>query len=645
MRHDCVFKLSFWSFLLVLLAGLPLGAETTRLALVVGNAAYEGDAALKNPVNDATDVASALKAAGWQVTLVTDADRRGFSRAVDNWGEQLATNKESNALFYYAGHGMQVDGQNYLLPVKTPFDTLSDVKHDAINLADVSTTIEESGTQVSLIVLDACRDNPFAKVTSRSVGGGARGLTVVQNGGGAKGSAIMFSTSPGDVAQDGSGRNGVFTAAFLHHVGSDLKLEDLFKKVTTEVRLTTGDKQKPWINASIGSDFYLLSDQIRQAHAAEAARLASLQAEQQAQARQAELDRLTQQVREAESAKAAELKKQLEAAQKEASSAKAAQAAAAALASSLLSEANKPKGKVRFESSVKGTVAVGSIILGPVAPGAPLFADSLGVGQAEFRFVGEDGTRQVKSAQVGTAAYTTLFFGKIPEGGTANGLSSISITVNAQQTGTLHIQARALAGDAAVAVPALMSVLRVGDSTQSLESPVNFTGEPFELTPGVNLVTSGSWLISARLEGDVQDAWYATAVVRTGGDAAVFLPVINYSGPYQLKEAQARRTIVEKQLFGANLARLGWNALGWISVIPGAFMTMAPAGVFLFSDSSNPRTEQEKNGALNGLWLGLPLDILAILSFSVYVPDAKLKNDMAELDKIIQLYERSSVSP
>jgi len=213
--------------------------------LVVGNAGYEGDAALKNPVNDATDVAAALKAAGWQVSLVTDADRRGMNNAIDAWGEQLNNNPDSSALFYYAGHGMQVDGANYLLPVKTPFLALSDIKHDALNLSDVTATLEAAKVQVSLIVLDACRDNPFAKIASRSVGGGARGLTIVQSGGGAKGSAIIFSTSPGDVALDGTGRNGVFTAAFLKNIDTDLKLEDMFKKVTAEVRQRRTTSKSP----------------------------------------------------------------------------------------------------------------------------------------------------------------------------------------------------------------------------------------------------------------------------------------------------------------------------------------------------------------------------------------------------------------
>lgn len=412
-----------------------LVAEPARMALVVGNAAYDGPAALKNPVNDATDVASALTQAGWKVTLVTDADRRTFTRAVAAWGDQLAASKDASALFYYAGHGMQVDGANYLLPVKTPFETLSDIKLDAVNLADVSSAIDSAGAQVGLVVLDACRDNPFAKSGTRSLGSANRGLTVVQSGGGTKGSAIMFSTSPGDVAQDGTGRNGVFTAAFLKQIGSELKIEDMFKKVTAEVRSVTGDKQKPWINASLGSDFYLLSEEIRQARNAETARLAAEEAKKAAAARQADLDRLTAEVRTAEAAKADAYKAQLEKARLEAEAAKAAQAAADAKAAALaaqaekaladakaatlaaqqaLAEQNRNKGKVRIETAFPGKVFWGKDFLGEVGPGAPLVSDNLAPGTVVARFEGKDGKTEEKIVTITDKAYTTVTFGPVP---------------------------------------------------------------------------------------------------------------------------------------------------------------------------------------------------------------------------------------
>ena len=173
------------AIILVLTSILAIGAfsaETPRIALVVGNAAYDGDAILKNPVNDASDVAAALKAVGWTVTLVTDADRRILNRAIITFRDALAATEGANALFYYAGHGMQVDGSNYLIPVKTDFETIEDVKADAISIQSLTTAIEQAKASVSLVILDACRDNPFAKKMTRSLGG-SRGLTVVQGGG------------------------------------------------------------------------------------------------------------------------------------------------------------------------------------------------------------------------------------------------------------------------------------------------------------------------------------------------------------------------------------------------------------------------------------------------------------------------------
>ena len=207
------------------------------------------------------------------IQVWADETPRGFNRAITGFRDTLAAHEGADALFFYAGHGMQADGNNYLIPVKTDFDSLDDIKSDAISIQSVTNAIQQAKASVSLIILDACRDNPFAKKMSRSLGG-TRGLTVVQTGGGASGSAILFSTSPGDVALDGNGRNGVFTSALLKYINSDLKIEDLFKKVTGEMHQQSAGAQNPWINASLSSDFYFISDTIRTAHAAEAAEAA-----------------------------------------------------------------------------------------------------------------------------------------------------------------------------------------------------------------------------------------------------------------------------------------------------------------------------------------------------------------------------------
>ncbi len=274
-------------------------SEAPRLALLIGNAAYEGSAALKNPVNDVEDMAAVLSSIGWKTRTVANADRRTIGRALTAFREELIANPGTIAMFFYAGHAMQIDGTNYLLPVNTAFDTVDDVKLDAIPVTQVTDAIQAGSAVVSLMILDACRDNPFAKSMTRSLGG-TRGLTVVQSAGGLKGSAILFSTSPGDVALDGTDRNGVFTAALLRHIDKGLKLEDLFRLVNADVRKATGDAQKPWINASLSADLFMVSDSIRQQREAEAARSAATLAAQAEAARAADLARAVEAARLAE---------------------------------------------------------------------------------------------------------------------------------------------------------------------------------------------------------------------------------------------------------------------------------------------------------------------------------------------------------
>lgn len=201
--------------LLFLVAGFAFSdPDANRFALVMGNDAYSGEAALANPCNDASDVADALKSIGWKVTKVLNADRRAMNKAVDEFHDTLSGTPNSIALFFYAGHGIQIGGQNYLIPVKETFETASDVTHDAVALQSILDTFSDARVSTNVVILDACRDNPFVKKNSRSLGG-TRGLTVVTKSNDVEGSAILFSTAPGETAQDGTGRNGVFTQALL----------------------------------------------------------------------------------------------------------------------------------------------------------------------------------------------------------------------------------------------------------------------------------------------------------------------------------------------------------------------------------------------------------------------------------------------
>ena len=560
---------SFGAMLLVCAFAVAAN-ESARLALVIGNAAYEGDAVLKNPVNDSTDVAASLRKAGWQVSLVTNADRRGLIDSVELWGEKLAENPDCSALFYYAGHGMQVDGFNYLLPVRTPFQSLSDIKHDALNLGDVTRVIEAAKVQISLVILDACRDNPFAKTASRSAGG-ARGLSVVQSGGG-KGSVIMFSTSPGEVAFDGTGRNGVFTTALLKNIDADLKLEDMFRKVTAEVRQATGDKQKPWINASLSSDFYLLGEQIRQARAAEAAKAAVAAAQKETEARQIEIDALLAQIKSAEAAKAEVLQKQLEVARRDAETVKAAQVEAAAQAASLATQAAKPKGKVRFESSQAGQIFLGNQLLGSLGPNAPLLADTLPPGPRDFRFETVGAKPESKTILVETAAYQTVFFGKLPEGGSsASTIGILKVVLGGAQEGELVLSSRPLSDAGVTLIPAILSASDAGAYSESLQDQKNFTGDPIAITPGSNAMSPGIWLVSARHREDSQDSWNKVFQIRRATTTTALLPNVAYSIPYQLALLKDSRAALVVPLNTAVQKKNGHTFWGWVFAVPAGF--------------------------------------------------------------------------
>jgi uncharacterized caspase-like protein len=225
-----------------LISAIPLFAdEPARKALVVGNGAYEAGA-LSNPANDAADVAKVLSEAGFDVSLAIDrsltemeADLREFKRSIG---------KGDTALFFYAGHGVQVDGENYLLPVDNGNIRASgELQRRAVNAQEYVSAMAEAGAKLNIVMLDACRDNPLPAV-SRSAN---RGLAVMSAPRTSE-TVIVFATKAGDVASDGGGRNSTFTTAFLETVSTpDLGLVNLFNLVGAKVRTNTGGMQIPTI--------------------------------------------------------------------------------------------------------------------------------------------------------------------------------------------------------------------------------------------------------------------------------------------------------------------------------------------------------------------------------------------------------------
>ncbi|RWK77961.1 MAG: hypothetical protein EOR45_32715, partial [Mesorhizobium sp.] len=227
-----------------------------RVALVIGNSAYQHAVRLANPKNDSSDIAAKLESLGFQVLSNQDLDLAGMRRTVRNFLEQL--DGADMALFFYAGHGLQVNGSNHMVPVDAQLSSYNDLDFEALPMDLVLSAMERSA-KVNLVFLDACRDNPFAEKLSRSMGtrSGSLGRGLARLGSGV-GSLIMFATQPGNVAMDGAGRNSPFTTALLAHLGTPGQdiTRDLIN-VRRDVLAATGGKQVPWENSSLTGEVVL----------------------------------------------------------------------------------------------------------------------------------------------------------------------------------------------------------------------------------------------------------------------------------------------------------------------------------------------------------------------------------------------------
>jgi uncharacterized protein YkwD len=235
-------------------AGEPVGVATNvatsrRSALVIGNAAYE-KAPLDNPVNDASDMAETLMQLGFEVTALNDASRREMEEAIETFSQKLR--QGGVGLFYYAGHGVQIQGENYLIPVGSRINREQDVKYEAVPVGRVMGGMEDAGNDINIVILDACRDNPFA----RSVRSAQSGLASLQA---PRGSLIAYATSPGAVAVDGNGRNSFYTQLLLEAMRTPgMRVEQVFKQVRKGVLAATNDMQTPWESSSLVGDFYFV---------------------------------------------------------------------------------------------------------------------------------------------------------------------------------------------------------------------------------------------------------------------------------------------------------------------------------------------------------------------------------------------------
>ena len=235
-------------------APTALQGPEQRVALVIGNANYQNAPQLANPDDDAQSMAQFLNSAGFEVVAATDLTQNDMLRVVQDFSAKVASRGPNTvAMVYYAGHGVQLAGENYLVPVDAKVSNPTDLVSNSVRLVDVMSTLETIPSRMRIVILDACRNNPFPEVNDAG-----RGLAIVDA---PNGSIVGYSTAPGAEALDGTGGHSPYTQAFLNVAREpNVPIEQLFKRVRLQVNQTTSGAQIPWESSSLTSDFTFFGD-------------------------------------------------------------------------------------------------------------------------------------------------------------------------------------------------------------------------------------------------------------------------------------------------------------------------------------------------------------------------------------------------
>lgn len=227
-------------------------SDQNRTALVIGNSDYT-DAPLKNPTNDARDLAKTLRQLGFDVIEMINSNQQQMEQAIGAFGRKLEQ-KQGVGLLYYAGHGIQSKGENYLIPVGSVINRETELRYKAVNAGRILDEMSYANNGLNIAILDACRNNPL----TRSFRNSARGLARISNA--PKGLFLAYSTDPGNVAMDGDGRNSPFTTELLKAMQQKgLPIEQVFKQVRRNVEKQSGGKQTPFTTSSLSGDFYFVA--------------------------------------------------------------------------------------------------------------------------------------------------------------------------------------------------------------------------------------------------------------------------------------------------------------------------------------------------------------------------------------------------
>ena len=242
---------------LALLLTLNAASAERRVALVLGNSQYQHAPPLTNPVRDAEAVADRLKNLNFEVVSGFDLTKLQTQATIAQFAKQVRG--ADVALFFYAGHGMQVSGSNYLLPVDAALEDETSLDFEAVSVDFVLRQMSRE-TSIRLVFLDACRDNPLADVLAKSAGvkGASSGLAEIPIENGGAGTLVAFAASPNQLAYDGSGEHSPFASALLQHIGeSNISITEVMNRVTSDVFKVTAGKQRPWINVSLTTEVVL----------------------------------------------------------------------------------------------------------------------------------------------------------------------------------------------------------------------------------------------------------------------------------------------------------------------------------------------------------------------------------------------------
>ena len=242
-----------WMVLLAWLFAATQVAAEARIALIIGNSVYTSVNGLPNSTADARLMADSLTAIGFDVTLVSEGTFSEMRTAISQFGAKLrGAGRDATGLFYYAGHGVQSFGRNYFLPVDTELSNAADISLVAIEADSVLQQMRSAGNKTNIVILDACRNNPFKKVLDL----GENGLAEMNA---PTGTFLAFATSPGAAAYDGGGDHSPFTEALAAEIQQPgVSLEQVFKEVRRSVMAKTDNKQTPWDTSSLTADFYFV---------------------------------------------------------------------------------------------------------------------------------------------------------------------------------------------------------------------------------------------------------------------------------------------------------------------------------------------------------------------------------------------------